>query len=812
MKFPFSWLNDFIELEALLKKESNINKIAESLTMAGIEVEELVENSFYEGNAVVGVVKNVSQHPTIEKLNICEVDIGKGENEIVVTADKTVSKGDKVAYCFPGTLLKKTGRVIEPMDFEHIRSNGMLLSLEELGIEEKSSVVWRIKEDVKIGTEIIDIITLPFLKKEYIFNVKTPSNRADVLSVLGIARELSAIYNIPLKPLNFELPNATLPAPDIKVEDSRCYRYCSRVAKKIKVEESTTIIKIRLLQSGVRSINNIVDITNYVMLAIGQPMHAFDYDKLEGKKIIVRPSKKGETILTLDGSNIELPEGTMIIADEKRPVAVAGVIGGEETGVTDSTTSILFESAYFDYNSIRTAVKRIGISTESSNRFSRDIGFYTTELAINMAMSLLGLTNISQLKDIKTKKIETPTIKTSFKEINDRIGHDIPEKTTKAILANLGFGISQNLGFGISQKQDELTITIPPYRMDISILEDIVEEVSRIYGYNNIPPTIPKINKNPEIPSNVLAFESRIRNNLVSQGLTEVMNISFVSEKDLKLFKLSNLIDDDKVIRISNPMNNDETLLKPLLIINVLKTLRTNINYGNKNLSVFEIGKVFTKSEGKPKEEKHLCIALYGKKYDNWAGKENFSFFELKDITDRLIISLGNETNVEPVNTLSFLHPYISGKLIIGGEEVGIIGKLHPEVTKNFDLEEVYMCEINLDKLEEKTKKHITFEEIKRFPVSPRNISVIVPKNYYVGKLVEFIKNYKTSKDITIVEVRVVDIYEGSPISEGYKSVNILMKFQGVRNVQKDDEVNAEYLSLINEIREKLGLSVRGVE
>lgn len=812
MKFPFSWLNDFIELEALLKKESNINKIAESLTMAGIEVEELVENSFYEGNAVVGVVKNVSQHPTIEKLNICEVDIGKGENEIVVTADKTVSKGDKVAYCFPGTLLKKTGRVIEPMDFEHIRSNGMLLSLEELGIEEKSSVVWRIKEDVKIGTEIIDIITLPFLKKEYIFNVKTPSNRADVLSVLGIARELSAIYNIPLKPLNFELPNATLPAPDIKVEDSRCYRYCSRVAKKIKVEESTTIIKIRLLQSGVRSINNIVDITNYVMLAIGQPMHAFDYDKLEGKKIIVRPSKKGETILTLDGSNIELPEGTMIIADEKRPVAVAGVIGGEETGVKDSTTSILFESAYFDYNSIRTAVKRIGISTESSNRFSRDIGFYTTELAINMAISLLGLTNISQLKDIKTKKIETPTIKTSFKEINDRIGHDIPEKTTKAILANLGFGISQNLGFGISQKQDELTITIPPYRMDISILEDIVEEVSRIYGYNNIPPTIPKINKNPEIPSNVLAFESRIRNNLVSQGLTEVMNISFVSEKDLKLFKLSNLIDDDKVIRISNPMNNDETLLKPLLIINVLKTLRTNINYGNKNLSVFEIGKVFTKSEGKPKEEKHLCIALYGKKYDNWAGKENFSFFELKDITDRLIISLGNETNVEPVNTLSFLHPYISGKLIIGGEEVGIIGKLHPEVTKNFDLEEVYMCEINLDKLEEKTKKHITFEEIKRFPVSPRNISVIVPKNYYVGKLVEFIKNYKTSKDITIVEVRVVDIYEGSPISEGYKSVNILMKFQGVRNVQKDDEVNAEYLSLINEIREKLGLSVRGVE
>jgi len=804
MKFPFSWLNDFIDLEALLKRESNINKIAESLTMAGIEVEELVENSFYEGNAVVGVVKNVSQHPTIEKLNICEVDIGKGENEIVVTADKTVSKGDKVAYCFPGTLLKKTGRVIEPMDFEHIRSNGMLLSLEELGIEEKSSVVWRIKENVEIGTEIIDIITLPFLKKEYIFNVKTPSNRADVLSVLGIARELSAIYNIPLKPLNFELPNATLPAPEIKVEDSRCYRYCSRVAKNIKVEESPTIIKIRLLQSGVRSINNIVDITNYVMLAIGQPMHAFDYDKLEGKKIIVRPSKKGETILTLDGSNIELPEGTMIIADEKRPVAVAGVIGGEETGVTDSTTSILFESAYFDYNSIRTAVKRIGISTESSNRFSRDIGFYTTELAINMAISLLGLTNISQLKDIKTKKLETPTIKTSFKEINDRIGHDIPEKTTKAILANLGFGISQ--------KQDELTITIPPYRMDISILEDIVEEVSRIYGYNNIPPTIPKINKNPEIPSNVLAFESRIRNNLVSQGLTEVMNISFVSEKDLKLFKLSNLIDDDKVIRISNPMNNDETLLKPLLIINVLKTLRTNINYGNKNLSVFEIGKVFTKSEGKPKEEKHLCIALYGKKYDNWAGKENFSFFELKDIIDRLIISLGNETKVEPINTLSFLHPYISGKLIIGGEEVGIIGKLHPEVTKNFDLEEVYMCEINLDKLEEKTKKHITFEEIKRFPVSPRNISVIVPKNYYVGNLVEFIKNYKTSKDITIVEVRVVDIYEGSPIPEGYKSVNILMKFQGVRNVQKDDEVNAEYLSLINEIREKLGFSVRGVE
>ncbi len=804
MKFPFSWLNDFIDLEVLLKYESNVNKIAESLTMAGIEVEELTENSFYEGSVVVGVVKNVSQHPTIEKLNICEVDIGKGENEIVVTADKTVSKGDRVAYCFPGTLLNKIGKVIEPINFENIRSNGMLLSLDELGIEEKSSTIWRIKEDIEIGTEIIDIITLPFLKKEYIFNVKTPSNRADVLSVLGIARELSAIYGIPLKPLNFELPIATLPAPNIKVEDSRCYRYCSRVAKNVKVEESSTKIKLRLLQSGVRSINNVVDITNYVMLAIGQPMHAFDYDKLEGKKIIVRPSKKGETILTLDGSNIELPEGTMVIADEKKPVAVAGVIGGEETGVTNSTTSILFESAYFDYNSIRTTVKSIGISTESSNRFSRDIGFYTTELAINMAISLLGLTNISKPKDIKTKKLETPTIKTSFKEINDRIGHNISEKTTKTILTNLGFGISQ--------KQDEVLITVPPYRMDISILEDIVEEVSRIYGYNNIPPTIPKINKNLEIPSNVIAFESRIRNNLVSQGLTEIMNTSFVSEKDLKLFKLGDLINEDKVVKISNPMNNDETLLKPLLIINVLKTLRTNINYGNKNLSVFEIGKVFTKSEGKPIEEKHVCIALHGKKYDSWVGKENFSFFELKDIIDRLMISLASETKVEPVNTLPFLHPYISGKIIIGGDEIGIIGKLHPEVTKNFDLEEVYMCEINLDKLEEKTKKHITFEEIKRFPVSPRNISVIVPKNYYVGNLVEFIKNYETSKDIAIVEVRVVDIYEGAPIPEGYKSVNILMKFQGVRNVQKDDEVNAEYISLINQIKEKLGFSVRGIE
>jgi len=803
MKFPFSWLNDFLNLESLLKLESNVTKIAEKLTMVGIEVEELTENSFYNGNVVVGVVERVSQHPTIDRLNVCEVNIGKDENEIVITADKTVSKGDKVAYCFPGTVLAKSNKTIDVVNFEGIRSNGMLLSLEELGIEEKSTGIWKINEQVNIGTEILDIVAFPPLNKEYVFSVKPPSNRADVLSVLGIAREFSTIYGIPLKSLNFDIPSPTIQAPEIKVEDNRCYRYCSRVARDVKITESPLKIKLRLLQSGIRSINNVVDITNYIMLAIGQPMHAFDYDKLEGEKIIVRQSKKGETILTLDGNNVELPEGTMIIADEKRPIAVAGVIGGEETGVTEKTTSILFESAYFDYNSIRSTVKNIGISTESSNRFSRDIGFYTTELAINMAISLLGLTNVSHLKDIKTKKLETPNVKTSFKEINDKIGYKLPDKTIKTILTNLGFELTQ--------KQDEITVSVPSYRRDISILEDIVEEVARIYGYNNIPPTIPKINKNPEIPSNILMFESKIRNNLVSQGLTEVMNISFISEKDLKMFKLNKLIDEKGVVEISNPMNNEETILRPLLAVNILKTLKTNINYGIRNLAIFEIGRVFTTLDDKPSEEKHLCIVLHGKRYENWAGNENFSFFDLKDVIDKLIVSLGEEIKVEPVQNIPFMHPYISGKLLVGGDEVGIIGKVHPEVTKSFDVEDVYMCEVSMDKLEEKTKKHVAFEEIKRFPVSPRNISVIVPKNYYVGNLVEFIKNYEITSDLSIVEVRIMDIYEGSPVPEGYKSINILIKFQGKKSVQKDDEVNAEYLSLINEIKEKLGFVVRGV-
>lgn len=804
MKFPFSWLNEFIELEKLLEKENyNVHRIAEKLTKAGIEVEEIETLKFYNGNVVVGKIKEISLHPTKPQLLVCEVNVGNSENRIVVTSDTSLEKEQKVVYCYPGTILTKDNTLVDVVNFENINSNGMLLSLEELGIEQKSDGVWRLNNDWAIGSDIISNILPPFMREEYVFKVKVPSNRADLLSVLGIARELSAIYELHLKPLpQYKFPEEAL-KPEIILQDKRCLRYCSRIVKDVRVKDSTDLIKIRLLLSGLRPINNIVDTTNYIMLAIGQPMHAFDYNKLIGGKIIVRPSRKGEKILTLDGREITLSEGTMVIADKERPVAIAGVIGGEETKVTEHTTSILLESAYFDHNTIRKTTKETGIVTESSVRFARDIGFFTTDIAINMAVSIIGEGKISGLVDAKHNKGETleeVTIKTSFSSIKDKIGHNIPNEKIKSILSSLGF-VTQIKG-------DDINLQVPAYRKDISIEEDIVEEVARIYGYDNIPSTTPKIDKNPKIPQNVLKLEQLVRKNLVSQGLTEVMNFSFIFEKEGKLFGFS----EETLVGISNPMIAEDNTLRPILLINLLKTVKRNIHGGNKNLFLFEVGRVFQREEEKFSEEKNLCIVLHGKIDNTWAGPRPLSYYDLKDIVDKLFLFLGINYTVSP-QKYPFLHDYISGTIEVEGERIGFIGKLHPELTVKLEIEDTFACELSITRLEKHLKKNIQFREINKLPVSPKNISVLVPKTYYVHNLVKFVKEYKvTNPNLEIIEVRVADIYEGPNIPEGLKSVNLLIKFQWKEEVKEETEIKVTFMDIIREIREKLGFSVRGVE
>lgn len=527
-------------------------------------------------------------------------------------------------------------------------------------------------------------------------------------------------------------------------------------------------------------------------------MHAFDYDKLSGREIIVRSSKKGEEIVTLDHRKLILPENTLVISDSEKAIAIAGVIGGEETGVTEETTSILLESAYFDHNTIRETSKNLGISTESSIRFSRNIGFYTTEIAINMAVSMIQEGEVSSLSDVKSDKLKESVIKTSFSNLADKIGYNIPNNKMKSIL--------KSLEFEVQTKGDEITIKVPPFRTDVSIEEDIVEEIARIFGYDNIPSTIPKIEKNLEIPLNEITIEQKIRNNLISQGFTEVVNFSFISEKDANLFGL----DRNTLIEIQNPMIEDDKILRPLLIINILKTIQRNTKKGYKNLSLFEIGRIFNKN-GNFHEEKNLCIALHGKKYENWAGNMYFSYYDLKDIIDRIFLSLGIEYDTIP-RKHRFLHDYISGEIIIKDEKVGIIGKIHPEITTKLEIDETYICEISLSKIEKHAKKETTFKQFKNLPISSKNISILVPKDYYVNDIVKFIKNYDTGNpNISIKEVRVMDIYEGESIPQGFKSTNILIKLRWIDEVKEETEIKVVFLNIIKDIQEKLGLSVRGM-
>ncbi len=802
MKFPFSWLNDFIDLTKIISLEggnvnSAVEKIASKLTKAGIEVEDVKEIFFYKGNLVVGKVEAVSEHPTNQKHKVCEVNIGKSENKIIVTGDTTIQKGCKVAYCFPGTILQDQS-FIDAKEFDGIVSDGMLVSLEELGIEPKSQYLWRINENWEVGREIKEYISHDFLDyKEFVFSLKPPSNRANILSVWGIAIELSALYGIPIKTLDFSNKPTVHNKPNIIVQDKRCLRYCSRIVYDVEIKESKDNIKIRLLLSGLRPINNIVDATNYVMLAIGQPMHAFDLDKLKGKKIIVRSSRENEKMLTLDGIELTLDNNTLIIADEEKPVALAGVIGGEDTSITNETKNVLFESAYFDYDAVRNSVSKYKINTESSNRFSRNIGFYTTDIAIDMAIQLLSPSHFSQMTDIKTKPLENLIINTSIEEINSRLGSNITVDNVNSILSNLGFTVNA--------KGTNINTIVPAYRMDVSIVEDIFEEIARIYSYDRIPESFPKIRKNPSIPSNEIWFEQKLRDTFVGLGFTEVMNFSFVSERDIELLG----IDKDITVSVENPMNADEKIIRPYLFINVLKNIKFNMNYGFKNMRLFEIGKVFLKNYREEfNESKNLCVVLNNMRIDSWSQREKFTYYDLSDIFHLIFGSLG-KTEVKPVKH-PFLHDYISGIVFFNGHQIGFIGKLHPMISKKLEIGDTFILELNISTIETLINRKIRFNEINRFPVSPRNISVIVPKHYYLSDLIEFIKSYEISNyDLCLNEVRIVDIYEGNPIPEGFKSVNILIKYQGMKTTQKEDNVNLVYYSLIKDIENKLGLKVR---
>jgi len=772
MRVPFSWLSEFLEIEGFSAEE-----IAERLSLQSVEAEVSTFGIDLDGVAF-GKVLEVKEHPKDKKLLVVKVLVGENTYLNVVTADRTVKKGVGVIVALPNS--KVGGRCITKREFEGIISEGMLLSAQELGLEEASEGVLQIDEDFKPGTDAR--IVLGFGEK--VIELDITPNRGDVLSVRGLARDLGAILNLERKEPELRRWK-DLGEIEISVEDPDCHRYRGVVIRNLEIKTSPLWIRRRLWQCGIRSINNVVDITNYVLLQEGQPLHAFDLDKLSGG-IVVRSAMEGEKIKTLDGAERKLNKEILVIADEEKPVAVAGVIGGEESAVNSETKNILLESAYFDPKRIRRSSKKLGVQTESSYRFERNVDIENVDRAQDLAVNLILQTaggEVVAVKDVYKRKYVPKRIFLPLGKYMRYAGEPYDKEEASRILNVLE--IPHEI------KRCGIEVLVPSHRsFDIGRDVDVIEEIMRVKGYDSFPSEV------LSLPSVGRLWKDRlleVRKYLRDRGLNEVINISY---EDKDLYNLLEL--EEPKVEILNPLVPTQRYMRSSLIPSLLRTAIFNENHYNYDLGIFEVGKVFSE-EG---EEDRLGILVKGNVRDY--PYEEWNPYKLLEILQGLFSLFGKNVDMEP-SEAPFLHPHVQSKLLLEGEEIGFIGELHPELISRLELKrETYLCELRLSGVLKDRLPH--FRQVSKFPPVIRDLAFLVDKSLPVSKLLNEIKSQLAGK---VEEVMVFDLYAGEKVGEGKKSVGVRVVFRSGRGSLSGDEVNSLVEELVRRLRERLGAEIR---
>ncbi len=785
-----NWLREFVEIDM------SPDELARMLTSLGLEVASVKRVGGSPKGVVVGEVLKAEKHPNADKLLLCEVSIGNGKKITVITNDLSVKDGDKIPVATSGTKLYD-GTVIKPTKLRGILSEGMFLGKSSFNLEEKSSGVWKLPSYAEAGEDM----TMWAGEEDFLFELELTSNRPDCLGHIGVAREISAGTGKSLKILSttIEKPDDSVPTPNIEIQNTEdCPRYSSRIMVDVEVRESPEWLKRRLELCGIRPINNIVDITNYVLLEVGHPMHAFDLDELKENRIIVRNARNGEKILALDGREYELMDDMLVIADAERPVAIAGIIGGEETGITEKTKRILLESAYFNPVSIRQTSKKLGVSTESSYRFERGADWDATMLALDRAVELiqeLAGGKVSKPVDVFPKKFEKRTVSFSPKTVSDRIGIQITEENQIEILERLGFTVE-------AREPDRITVRVPSFRGDVSIEEDIVEEVARIYGYDNIPLTMPAVRANEEVISPFPKTEDTASQILASVGFNEVANFSFLPDRFLKLFS----IDKSKLVSVSNPMTIDQKFLRNSLIPNLVGTVEYNVRRGVKSWKIFEVGKVFEKNADGFTEKKKLAVALFGRTAEKSPyEKRTADFYDLSGVIEALLRKLGVDgVYFTRASEPDFLHPGKRAWVKSGDTTIGIAGAVHPEITEKLEIPEVFVAELDIETIS-KLVKPKKYKPVPETPGSQRDVSFIVPDDVEGGEILRFIKDFSE----LIVDVWISDVYKGKNIPEGARSITYSLFFQHQEKTLTDDEINNVFFKMIDETERKFGVEAR---
>jgi phenylalanyl-tRNA synthetase beta chain len=801
MIVTYNWLKEFVDFD--LSPEN----LAGLLTMLGLEVEGMHSLGSGMDGVVVALVEEKIQHPNADKLSVCKVNNGK-EILTIICGAQNFKAGDKVALAQLGTVLPGDFK-IKRSKIRGIESFGMLCSEKELGLSDESAGIMILPNDSPLGDPLFAVLGL----RDTIFEIGLTPNRADCLSVRGIAREIAAKLATRLKDPGHEVVASHTPVEElvsVKIDDpALCSRYTARFIADCKIGPSPGWLVSRLKAVGMRSINNVVDVTNYVLMEFGHPLHAFDFDLLSERKIVVRRATEGEMCKTLDGQERQLKSSDLTIRDGEKIVALAGIMGGENSEINANTTNILLESAYFSPVAIRRTAKRLGIHTESSHRFERgaDINVLVKALdrAAHLIAELAGGKVAKGVIDVYPNEIEPSTINFRIAKANQILGIKYSTEEVRQIFHNLGF-TSEYPEPGVLQ------VSVPTFRVDLEREIDLIEEVARLNGYDKIPATMPKVHIFSDRPSHHQRLEKRLRDLLVAQGLSEVINYSFVAPSSLDKVLLS--VDDYRRnnIKIMNPLNEEQSVMRTTLLPGLLETAARNFSFRLLNQQIFEMRRVYLpRIDGElPEEPLYIAGILSGSRNpESWNQyKDKVDFFDAKGIVENIFEMLNiPEISYKNKDIENFYHPGKACTLYHNGVALGSLGELHPEIQDHYGLEQnAFYFEINFEKLMAIGTEAITVRTPSRFPDTFRDIAILVSDETEAGAILEAIKSTRL-KEMEGVEL--FDQYKGTNIPSGQKSLAFRIRYRSYEKTLTDDEVNIMHKRVIENLRNKLNVIIR---
>lgn len=800
MKVPLKWLQEYVDITL------SPNDLANRLTMAGTEVKgaQVIGGSWE--NIVIGQIVAINPHPNADRLSLATIDLGT-ERQTVVCGAPNLRLGDKVAFAYVDAQLidGHSGQVfrLKPAKIRGVVSNGMACSEKELGISDSHEGIMVLPAEAPIGTPLADYLG------DAILDIDVTPNRPDCLSMIGIAREVAALTRQGLHLPEVEYEQKALPIDQqVSVEivaPDPCPRYCASLITGVKVAESPRWLQQRLLKCGMRPINNIVDITNYVMLEYGQPLHAFDYDQIKGKKIIVRRAIKGEAIVTLDGVKRLLSEDMLVIADEQRAVAIAGVMGGADSEVTHETTSILLEAANFNPPSIHYTGRVLRLPSEACMRFERGISPELTIPALKRATQLIiqlaGGKAAKGLVDAYPGKRAPESISLSTSQVKQLLGVEFSLAQITEALTSLGFDCS-NIA-----SASEVRVTAPYWRSDIHQAVDLIEEVARIIGYDRVPATMLNQPVPRQSPEPILSLKQKVRHRLIGYGFQEVITYSLTSLEMLnKLLPEPHPL-EPMPLRVANPMTVEQEYLRPNLRANLLAVLSANRRYEDSGIRLFELGKVYLPRENDlPSEPEVVCGVLSGFRFEkSWRGGDDLlDFYDAKGVVEGLLSHLGVEASFEEGRDEG-LHPTKQAAIVITGNQLGVVGELHPKVLQAFEIPEAaYLFEIDLTALLPFTLGHKMFQPIPRFPAIVRDIALVVDAGVTHKRVEDIIKGFPLVERVTIF-----DVYCGEQLPPGKKSLAYSITFQSPTHTLTDEEVARVQQQILDKLSSELGATLR---